>query len=159
MSGGAAVRWHCQVILAAVCAALLLSACALPAAPWQPRPLAIVVGQDRLLAEDAALSGAAAIPSAQAVQIAKQYVPIWAQARAVTARHVALTLRSNEGKVAWGVQDRAVWLVEFAGVRYAPPADPNSECACDRLFQPPNTAVAVDAHSGELVIDYGFAGS
>jgi hypothetical protein len=116
----------------------------------------IVVGQDQLLAQLAIPRGTPALSQARAINIAEGYVPAWRQASAVTARYVALTLRSSSGTVAWGVQGRRVWLVQFTGARYAPVAYPESDCACDRSFQPPSTAVALDAQSGTLVTDYGF---
>jgi|GEM_PF-1009058 len=151
-----AVRRRSSVLVVWAASALLLAACAAPFPVGRDGMQNIIVGQDRLTAQDASLPDQPALPRSQAVTIAKGYVPTWQQASAVTARYVALTLHANTGKVAWGVQNRPVWLVEFAGARYAPPAYPESDCACDRTFQPPNTAVAVDAQTGALVIDYGF---
>ena len=80
-----------------------------------------------------------------------------ARASAIRPRYVALTLRTTTGTIAWGIQNRPFWLVEFPGARYEPAANPDSECACDRTFQPPNTDVAIDAQTGALVVDYGMA--
>lgn len=145
-------------IVAAASLVLLLASCALPFAGERVAVQRVIVGEDQLSAQVADLRGTPEVPPAQAVTIAERYAPAWQQASSVTTRYVTLTLRSSDGKVAWGVQGRTVWLVSFKGARYAPEGYPESKCACDRQFQPPNTAVAVDARTGALVIDYGFEG-
>ncbi|HEY8744285.1 MAG TPA: hypothetical protein VIU62_14405, partial [Chloroflexota bacterium] len=136
---------------------LLLAACSAPFGLLQSNTQSIVIGQDKLAAQVTSLSGTPAVPAQQAVAIAKGYVTTWPQASAIRPRYVALTLRTSTGTVAWGIQNRPVWLVEFPGARYAPAAYPESACACDRTFQPPNTDVAIDAQTGTLVMDYGLA--
>lgn len=139
-----------------LCITALLASCASPLDRLrgiQP----VIVGQESLTAQVSTLSGTPTLLSKQAVTIAERYVTSWAQAKSITPRYVALTLRSTQGNVAWGIRRHPVWLVEFAGARYAPAAYPESDCACDRLFQPPNTAVAIDAQTGALVMNYGFS--
>lgn len=118
-----------------------------------------MIGQDKLTAQVTSLRGTPSVPAQQAVATAKGYVTTWPQASAIRPRYVALTLRTTAGTVALGIQNRPVWLVEFPGARYAPAAYPESDCACDRTFQPPNTDVAVAAQNGTLVMDYGLADS
>lgn len=134
----------------------LLAACVTPLGPLQGNTRAIVVGEDRLAAQVITLSGTPALPALQAVAVAKRYVTTWSQSGDIRPRYVALTLRTNTGTIAWGIQNHPVWLVQFPGARYVPVAYPESGCACDRTFQPPNTDVAIDAQTGALVMDFGL---
>jgi len=149
--------WRTHYIVVLLTGLVLLSACAAQFGLGQARTQPIVIGQDTLAAQVSTLSGTPALPAQRAVAIAKGYVTTWPQASAIRPRYVALTLRTTTGTVAWGIQNRPVWLVEFPGARYAPAAYPESACACDRTFQPPNTDVAIDAQNGALVMDYGVA--
>lgn len=134
---------------------LLLASCAAPFGLRSSENQAVIVGQDKLVAREWPLAGVPALAEARALTIAEHYVATRQQASGITTRYVALTLQADDGTIAWGIDKRPVWLVQFVGARYAPVAYPESDCACDGLFQPPNTDVAVDARTGSLVIDYG----
>jgi hypothetical protein len=135
---------------------VVLAACARPVGSLPGNTRAIVVGEDTLAAQVIPLSGTPALPAPQAVAVARHYVTAGSLPGDIRPRYVALTLRTNTGTVAWGIQNRPVWLVQFPGARYAPAAYPESACACDRTFQPPNTDVAIDAQTGSLVMDFGL---
>ena len=116
----------------------------------------IVIGEQLLSAQLTGLSGSAALSRDQATRMAENFAPAWKTASAVSAQYVALTLHDQRGKVAYNVASRPVWLVMFTGVAYDLASGPQSGCTCTQNFIRPNSAVALDAHDGSLVVSYGL---
>lgn len=137
-------RWSC---LRLALLGLLLAGCGLVSATTPvTRPIVTADGELRQI-EERPPAGSPAIDEATARRQAAPYVAGAPQATAVQARFVALTLATD--RQAWNFQARPVWLVTYAGVPFMPEG-----CAC---HTPPtaNTVVALDGHTGELVLVYG----
>jgi len=116
----------------------------------------VVMDQRLLTAHTAAADGQPTINRDRAVALATPYVTNAAQADSVSASYVKLTLTGPDGGVVWGIHERSVWLVTFHGVTYIPVTTSASTCACGSYYQRPNTAVALDAGDGRLVVSFGL---
>jgi hypothetical protein len=131
-------------------AGLLLVGCQ-TAAPGAPAPGVLRVltadGEERRL-DEAPAAGAPVLSDAEARQRAARYVP-GATADNAPARYVALTLLTAEGDAL--IRARPVWVVTYEGVPFV-----TERCVCHGPPDRPNTAVALDAASGELVLIYGL---
>ena len=115
----------------------------------------VVIAQQQMSAEFTTATVTARVSQGRALILAAKYVPDATQATLTTARFGALTLRYPSGKVAYGVQNRPVWLVIYNGIAYAPSSSADSGCSCAQFFQRPSTVVALDARNGALVVVYG----
>ena len=96
--------------------------------------------------------GTPALSEAQARAEADRYLNGLQQATAVAARYVRLTIPSQTAVIDHrSIDERAVWLVSYAGVVFSGP----SQCECTAISAQPNTSVALDAASGQLVASFG----
>jgi hypothetical protein len=88
----------------------------------------------------------------RALAEAGKYVAGSAQATAVSARYVRLTLpRQTATDNNQPIQDRAVWIVSYAGVPFSGPQN----CECAAVTAQPNTSVVLNATDGRLVAWFG----
>jgi hypothetical protein len=96
--------------------------------------------------------GSPAVTEAQARAEAAKYLNGLQPATTVAARYLRLTLPTQTAVADHrSIQERAVWLVSYAGVAFSGP--PTCECAA--ISAQPNTSVALDASSGQLVASFG----
>jgi hypothetical protein len=113
-----------------------------------------VVEQRLVVMEVTEAAGSPSIAETQATALATSYLATSSQATSIHARYVRLTLRGDNGGVAWGIQARPVWLVTFEGIPY-PSATGSSDCSCSAYYWRPSTAVALDAGTGARVMSLG----
>lgn len=96
--------------------------------------------------------GTPPISRQQALAAGGKYVAGSAQATAVSARYVRLTLpRQTAADDNQPIQDRAVWLISYAGVPFSGPQN----CECAAVTAQPNTSVVLEAADGRLVAWFG----
>ena len=120
-----------------------------------PETVNVVVGEDFLWVYLKTPPDKPTLSRERAVDLAKTHLAGTGQITGVIARYVALTLKSNNGKVTSGIQDRTVWLITFQGFTYEPPGSPQANRGCGGYYIRPNTTVAVDGRDGGLVVEYG----
>jgi hypothetical protein len=132
---------HCP-LLAALLLGLLLAACGPNGDQPVVHQLVTIDGVARQ-AEERPVSEPPALDEAAARQRAAPYVPEAAQATAVQARYVALTLADQP------IQERPVWLVTFVGA----PLEPEG-CDCHGPLAA-STVIALDGQTGALVLVAG----
>jgi hypothetical protein len=125
------------------------------ATPIVPQTTGVVMGDEFLWADVHTPTGKPGLPQARALDMAKLHLAGTGEIAATQARYVALTLRTGDGTVVDGIQNRAVWLVTFQGFTYAPPGSPQTNCGCGGYYIRPNTTVALDGNDGSLVVEYG----
>jgi fructose-specific component phosphotransferase system IIB-like protein len=147
-------------LLVAMLAVIAVSSCAGIGSYLAPRTASsfdqdVVMDQRLLTAHITVATGKPTIDRDRAIALATPYVTNAAQADSVIARYVQLTLNDPDGGMTSGIHDRLVWLVTFRGVTYSPVTTSASTCACGSYYQRPNTAVALDAVSGKLVVSFG----
>lgn len=125
--------------------------CSAPAAT----PIAVTVTLGDGSVDTATLlpgEGTPALSEAQARAEAGRYLSGLQQATAVAARYVRLTIPSQTAVTDHrSIDQRAVWLVSYAGVVFSGP----SQCECTAISTQPNTSVALDAATGQLVSSFG----
>lgn len=111
-----------------------------------------------LFATQTPAAGKPTIPREAAIALATAHIPGARETTRISAQYVRLTLRAGDGQIMNGVQARAVWLVNFTGVLYDPltAVETVSLCPCElNYFRRPNTAIVIDAQSGEFLVAYG----
>jgi hypothetical protein len=116
-----------------------------------------VLEQRLVVLEMASDVGAPAIAEGQAVNVATRRLVTSASATNVQARALKLTLRNEAGDVAWGIQAWPVWLVTFKGIGYPLASASAGDCSCAAYYWRPDTAVVVDAQTGEPLLTLGVA--
>jgi RES domain-containing protein len=99
-------------------------------------------------------SAAPAVAISNATALATNYLGTSDQTTSPQADYGTLTIRDDQGQVAWGIAARPVWLVTFHGVAYPSALGPQ-DCSCQANYWRPNTVVAVDATTGIPVIKLG----
>jgi hypothetical protein len=95
--------------------------------------------------------GAPALTEAQARAEAGRYLSPGV-ATDVVARYVRLTL-PNQSAIAdhRQIDQRPVWLVSYTGMGFSGPP----QCECSTMSAQPDTSVALDAATGQLVVSFG----
>ena len=96
--------------------------------------------------------GTPSVSQQRALAEAGKYVAGSAQATTVSAHFVRLTLpHQTAADNHQPIQDRAVWLVSYAGVPFSGPQN----CECAAITAQPNTSVVLDAADARLVAWFG----
>jgi len=96
--------------------------------------------------------GTPGVSQQRALAEAGKYVAGATQATAISARYVRVTLpHQTAADTHQPIEDRAVWLVSYAGVPFSGPQN----CECAGITAQPNTSVALDAADARLVAWFG----
>jgi hypothetical protein len=138
----------CLLVLLALVGCQWQPATGMPAAASSsPRPIILANGA-LYEAVEAPAAGQPALAEPEARTRAAGYVSGAANAGAVQARYVTLTVTSPDG--VRPVAARTVWVVTFAGVPFV-----SEGCTCHGEPDRANTVVALDSGNGALVLLYG----
>ena len=121
----------------------------------QPFRMNAVLDQNLMLVEASGLSSRPVISDTRAITLARASLGTSSKETGVDARHVAFTLRNNDGGVAWSMKDRETWLVTFRGIGYPQATANAADCSCAAAYWRPDTLVAVDAQSGSILMRLG----
>lgn len=148
--------------LSGVLVALVL-ACSVGCAPpsvggaveSQPFRMNVVLDQNLMLVEASGFSSKPVISDTRAITLARASLGTSSKETGVDARHVAFTLRNDDGGVAWSMKNRETWLVTFRGIGYPQATANAADCSCAAAYWRPDTLVAVDAQSGSILMRLG----
>jgi len=114
-----------------------------------------VIEQRIVVVESIAATGQPSISEADAETAATRALATSSKPTSVDARYVVLTIRNEDGSVAWGFQSRPAWLVTFHGIGYPLAAASASDCSCSAYYWRPSTVVALDAATGTVLVRMG----
>ncbi len=147
------------VLLGIVASLCLVTAGDISLAAVLPPEVAIrqnaVLDQHLVSMEVASASGRPTIGEAQATVGAGALVPRSNGAASVEARYVTLTVRNENGGVAWGLRSQLVWLVTFLGVGYPTASMASADCSCLAYFWRPSTVAVVNSDTGAVIVYLG----
>lgn len=121
----------------------------------QPFRMNAVLEQNLVVVEASGLSSNPVITDARAITLARTSLGTSSKETGVDTRHVAFTLRNDDGGIAWSMKDRAIWLVTFHGIGYPQATANAADCSCAAAYWRPDTLVAVDAQSRSILMRLG----